>query len=127
VNTGDSDKLVVFGRVPQIGKLMQACDVVLLNYDPVVYRFIGSGISWEALACGVPVLAPLGTTVSRTLREYETGATFGSYNPDSLYQELDAMKATYADHLIRARKASEKFNSVHGTTKFVDQILAACA
>jgi glycosyltransferase involved in cell wall biosynthesis len=124
VESGNFDKLVVFGRVPHIGTLIQACDVVLLNYDPMYYRFSGSGIAWEALACGVPVLAPIGTTVSRTLKQYGAGATFCPHDPNSLFQELDAMKADYGRHYRRAQDASGKYKSVHGTARFVDQILA---
>lgn len=127
VDTRDSDRLRVLGHVPILGTLIQECDLVLLNYDPEVYRFSGSGIAWEALACGVPVLAPVGTTMSRLVRDYGAGATFCTHDPASMYEQLDAMRADYAKQARRAQQAAEAFKAAHGTAKLVDRVLALTA
>ena len=119
-----SKNLRVFNFVPSIGDLIQECDAVLLNYDPVFYRYSGSGIAWESIACGAPILAPAGTTVSRLIREYQTGATFCPNNPASMYRMLNTVRDDFPTYSENARQASATYKATHGTAKLVDKILS---
>lgn len=119
-----SKSLRVFNHVPVIGDLIQQCDAVLLNYDPVFYRFSGSGIAWESIACGVPFVAPAGTTVSRLIRDFQTGATFCPGDPASMYRVLNAVREDFATYSDKAQLAAAAYKTRHGTAKFVDKFLS---
>ena len=117
-----SQKVKVLGHVRSMGDLIRECDVTLLDYSPEVYRYSGSGIAWESLASGVPVLAPKGTTISRLLRQYNTGATFCATDRNAKFRVLQEMRDTYSDHLERAELARRQYREKHGTKRFADLI-----
>lgn len=118
-----STKLRVLGYVENMGNLFQNLDAVVLNYDADYYRYRGSGIAWESIASGVPVVAPAGTSISRLLRDYSCGATFVSGDLQSLERAILQMKHNFPEHLAKSSFASMRYLSSHGTAKFVDQIL----
>jgi hypothetical protein len=113
----------LMGHVENMGALIRQCDVTLLDYSPDFYRFSGSGIAWESLASGVPVLAPKGTATSRTLRAFDAGATFSATDQRAKFRVLEEMKRNYEQHLQRALVAQGKFRAKHGTSQFVDLML----
>ena len=112
----------VFGYVESMGSLIAQCDVTLLDYSSDIYRFSGSGIAWESLASGVPVLAPKGTSMSRMLRAYDTGATFCAAEPNSKFKALEAMRLDYKSHAARAHAAQQSFREKNGIKRFADLV-----
>ena len=120
----ENPNIEFFGHVESMGKLIKRCSIVLLNYDYDVYQTQGSGIAWEALASGVPILAPKGTSVGKLLRKFSCGEVFDSSNSESVYTMLILMQNNYKQYLIDAQKAKEKYHLKHGTRRFVDYILS---
>lgn len=108
--------------VEDFGALIRECNVTLLDYSPEVYRFSGSGIAWESIASGVPVIGPKGSTISRLLRRYDTGATFSPSDPMSKFEVLEDMRANYTSYLHRAALARQKYKERNGTERFVNLI-----
>lgn len=112
----------IFGYVESMGSLIAQCDVTLLDYSSEIYRFSGSGIAWESLASGVPVLAPKGTSMSSMLRAYDTGATFCAADPNFKFKALEAMRLDYKSHAARAHAAQQRFKEKNGIKRFVDLV-----
>lgn len=122
--TADANpKIKTRGYVPDMGALIRECGAVLLDYDPGMYRYSGSGIAWECIASGVPFLAPQGTTISRLVRTYGTGGVFCSAEPSSKFRLLETMRDGYSEYLRLAENARTIYQQRHGTARFVDYIL----
>ena len=125
VNAIDKNQNVqVMGYVQNIGDLITKCSVILLNYDTENYKATGSGIAWEALASGVPILAPAGTTMSKLIEKFSCGCIFDSNNTTSKYNELQFMKEKYKEYKKLAQLASIQYHLIHGTHRFVDFLLS---
>ncbi len=56
--------------------ILRKTDILLLPYDRALYKSRTSGIFAEAVACGVPVVVPSGTWMSRTLALRGAGSRY---------------------------------------------------
>ena len=124
---GSSGAVRYAAYVEDFGALIRECNVTLLDYSAEVYRFSGSGIAWESIASGVPVIGPKGSTISRLLRRYDTGATFSPSDPMSKFKVLEDMRANYSSYLYKAALARQKYKEVNGTERFVNLITKGLA
>jgi len=122
--TGRNPNIEIVGYVENIGEVVKRCSVVLLNYDVNVYQTIGSGIAWEALASGVPILAPQGTTMANLISQFSCGEVFNSTESKSIDSMLSLMQKNYQHYLDDSQKAQDKYHRIHGTTRFADYILS---
>lgn len=112
------------GYVAALPALINECDALLLDYDTEMYRRGGSGIAWEAIACGVPLIAPAGTTMSVLIDKYRCGIKFGQGDREGAFRALEKARENYGELAGNALRASENFRSLHGTARFVDYLLA---
>ena len=113
-----------YGYIDELPSLINECDALLLDYDTEMYRRGGSGIAWEAVACGVPLIVPDGTTMSMLVEHYRCGLKFGQDDAEAPFKALQEAKENYDELAGNVLQASEKFRSIHGTKKFVDFLLA---
>jgi glycosyltransferase involved in cell wall biosynthesis len=68
-----------------------AADIVLLPYQPHRYAARGSGIYAEAAACGVPMVVPRPTWMSRQIELGRTaGTSFDAFTVESIVDALSA-------------------------------------
>jgi len=118
----ENEQIKVFGYVDRIGDLITECDAILLDYDPNMYRFSGSGIGWETIASGVPLVAPRGTTTSKLMGKYNCGARFAASDPQSKYEALSFMRDNYADFAKRSQTARSRYHAENGVKRFVDSV-----
>jgi hypothetical protein len=119
---GPDDYIKIYGYVEDMTELIVKCDVVVLNYDPKNYRFSGSGIFWEALASAVPVLAPFGTTMSKMIREHESGLCFLPHNTSSIVAKLKVIRNNIETYRLHAKRAQQIYQASNSTVKLVDLI-----
>jgi Glycosyltransferase len=113
-----------YGYIDELPSLINECDALLLDYDTEMYRRGGSGIAWEAIASGVPLIVPNGTTMSMLVENYQCGLKFAQNDPEAPFRALQKARESYDELAGNALQASEKFRSIHGTKKFVDFMLA---
>lgn len=116
-------RLKIIGYVESIGDLIQECDVIFLDYDPNIYRFQGSGIAWEAIASGIPIIVPRGTSMSRWVHDYNCGETFCSSSEEIKFRCFKKIKEFYPEYAKACKSASEKYHRYHGTQRLVDRLL----
>jgi hypothetical protein len=121
----DSKKVVRVGYSDQFNEVLALCDAVLLNYDPVAYRFMGSGIAWEAAANGIPFLYSRGTAMSTMARHYGLGLSFAFANQNSIKNAM-AMYIDQRETIHKnARTMAKNIRSEHGLSMHLDQLLNA--
>jgi hypothetical protein len=113
-----------YGYIDELPSLINECDALLLDYDTEMYRRGGSGIAWEAIACGVPLIVPTGTTMSMLVEKYRCGLKFGQSDREGAFRALQKARENYVELAGNALLASKKFRSMHGTARFVDYLLA---
>jgi hypothetical protein len=105
--------------------LLTQCDLILCPYHHASYIAAYSAVVGEALALGVPLVVPAGTTLARTLGSYGwPGATFDGFDPASIaattlgaLSHLDVLR-------VRAREAAQNWRQTMGAERTVAGILA---
>lgn len=120
--SGGNSNIEVLGYVEDMSKLISKCSIVLLNYKVASYQHTGSGIAWGALASGVPILAPAGTTIANLMADYSCGEIFNSCEKNSIYLKLNEMKCDYSRYKRESMAAKERYGLKHGTIRFADHI-----
>lgn len=110
------------GYVEDLGALMRGCDLILLPYMPEHYRFRGSGILWEAIANGVPVLCPDKTALSENLKDLNIGSTFDEYSVKSIVNKVRECGDDYPRLISEAGKVAYTWGESHGVTKFIESL-----
>jgi glycosyltransferase involved in cell wall biosynthesis len=113
-----------YGYIDELPSIISECDALLLDYDTEMYRRGGSGIAWEAIACGVPLVVPAGTTMSMLVDKYQCGLKFGQSDREDTFRALQKARENYVELAGNALLASERFRSEHGTAKLIDYLLA---
>lgn len=116
--------LEVMGHVENLSDLISRCSLILLNYKKNSYRVTGSGIAWEALASGVPILAPQGTSIAKLIKQYTCGEVFDSDNNESLHSMITVMQENYPHYKRNSKLARDQYHRTHGTNLFIDFILS---
>lgn len=120
------DEAWVFDRLGQLGPrvatrrdvladadyldLLSRADLLLLPYDPDIYRSRGSGIVTEARRLGIPIVAPAQCAFARPAFDEGWGVTFSDYHADGL---ADAT----LEALGRLATLKARASKVAGTTK----------
>lgn len=115
----------IIGFVEDFRKELQSCSALLLNYDPASYATSTSGVAWEALASGTPVLYSRGTASADTFHKYNCGIAFDYGSVSQITASAVQLQASYSKHLSLARAAAKKVQLVHNVGRFVDHLAAS--
>jgi hypothetical protein len=113
------------GYVEDLNALVDEADLIVLPYDRDRYRNALSGIGAVGIACGVPVLAPAGTSIAARLGRYDTGLTYAETSPDAILVAIQSIGADYASFAERARRAAEAWAGTNGIARHADALLGA--
>jgi hypothetical protein len=106
--------------------LLRGAAIALFPYDPALYRRKSSGVLWEAISIGLPVVVPAGTWLENEARHWGAGhVTYGEGG-------ASAIAAAFAEALprietLRARsaEAGERYRAANGAAALIDQVAAA--
>lgn len=112
------------GYVDRFAEALRRCDLVVVPYDASVYRSQGSGVAWEAVASGVPVLAPAGTAAGSFVTLHGAGVTFGRSTAEDICRAVDEASARYREIAEAAHRASLGWLEAEGVDRFVDVLTA---
>ena len=108
--------------------LLQRSDVVVCPYMPDRFRAAYSAITAEAIASGIPLVVPEHTTLSRTMREFESGGeAFVEHEPASIAAAVGRLLDDFDLHVDRAAVAAERWSQTMGAERMVDAMLAKVA
>ncbi len=104
--------------------LFAGTDIVLCPYQPSRYLTAYSAIVAEALANGLPVVVPGGTSLSRFLADHGgAGIAFNDYTAQSISDATSTAILSYDALADRAFAAAEAWNSRDRKALLVDRIL----
>jgi glycosyltransferase involved in cell wall biosynthesis len=121
---GEAPGLQVLGFVDDITAAIAGCDLLVAPYPPERYRAMASGIVWEALSRGVPVVAPAGTAPGRLVEDAGAGRTFERHDADAVHAAIGQVRAQYAGIARAAHAASLRWPAQHGSARFVQTLLS---
>ncbi len=103
--------------------LLRGAGIALFPYDPVLYRRKSSGVLWEAISLGLPVVVPADTWLAHEARHW--GAGHVAYPAGG----AEAIAAAFAEALpgiaaLRARSAEAglRYRAANGAAALIDQV-----
>ena len=115
--------LTVLGYVPSLAREIARCDLVVVPYDPVTYRARESGIVWDAISSGVPVVVPAGTASSALVQSTGAGTTFPGSSAEQVYEAIKAAERDFDQISAAAFAACLKWRETRGVKHFVAAML----
>jgi hypothetical protein len=104
-------------------ELLASSDLMISTYDPAAYETKSSGVLWECISLGVPILVPDRTWLANEAREWNVG--YGAYSPysvDAICDGFAGMCAGIASLRERSQIAGDEFRRLNGPKSLVDQI-----
>ncbi|WP_374669975.1 glycosyltransferase family 4 protein [Ramlibacter sp.] len=116
-------RLQVLGYVDDLPAAMAGCDLVVAPYDPLAYRAMGSGVVWDAVSRGIPVVAPAGTAPGRWLAAHGAGVTFAAQEPAAILQAIATAREQHEGLRLGARSVAEAWAGQHGTQPFLAALM----
>jgi hypothetical protein len=106
--------------------LLSRSDLILCPYEPARFVASYSAVATEALANGIPVVVPAGTSLSRLLDTYGgPGTAFLTYDPAGIVTATRRALADFDGFAARAMVAAERWNATMGVRNMVSALLAA--
>jgi len=105
-------------------RVLQSCDVILLPYDPTMYRARGSGLFSEAILYGKPLVVTAGTAMEKAANRGECVAESCEFNSFSLARAMNQVCSHYAEFAKSARKAARKWRKRNNVGMFCKELLA---
>jgi glycosyltransferase involved in cell wall biosynthesis len=112
-----------YGYVADLPGLIGEADLVVLPYRAEHYRNRYSGICGTAIACGVPVLAPDGSSITDMLRRYGTGATFEQYSVPAITARISALRDDFSSLAASAYAAARRWASENGVARHTAELI----
>jgi glycosyltransferase involved in cell wall biosynthesis len=122
VNTKDRKGVHKIGHVDDLAEAMSICDAVVINYDLDYYRHMGSGIAWDALSAGVPVLCSRGIAAAKMLQKFGACELFSNGDMRSLNEGLQRTKANYARIITHTHEGRLRMMEEHGICQLISKI-----
>lgn len=105
--------------------LARGVGIALFPYDPVLYRRKSSGVLWEAISLGTPVVVPAGTWLENEARHWGAGhVAYADHSAASIADAFATALPRIGDLRAQSAAASARYRSVNGAAALVDQIAA---
>jgi hypothetical protein len=123
VNTPPMPRLTKLGYVPSVAEEISKCDLVVASNDPVAYRARGSGIVWDSIASGVPVIVPAGTEGGSLVESTGAGKLSASSSAEHVYRSILEARGDYGTIAKAAFEASRQWQVRNGISHFVSAML----
>lgn len=112
-------------RLPYIEDFAEAiarCDLIVWPSRPTAYRQSWSGVVSEAVASGVPVVAPEGCLPSELLTRMGCGVLFSAYNAEAVLAAVRRAAAAFPELRAQARQAAVAWRAQHGVDRLVQRL-----
>jgi glycosyltransferase involved in cell wall biosynthesis len=123
VRVENAPGLTILGYVPCLAEEIAKCDLVVSPLDPTAYRSMGSGIVWDAIASGVPVIVPSGTAPSLLVEETGAGKLTSAISVDAICDAIIDVQQNYEQISIAALEASRRWHTTQGVKLHVAAML----
>jgi hypothetical protein len=106
------------------GKLLDLSSLIVLPYQAERYTNAYSAVLSEAVARGIPVVVPQGTTMARLVKEYANcGTVFSEWTVSSVFAAINDALADFERLATRAVEAGRLWSEHYGPDKTLSAIL----
>jgi len=115
------------GRLPpaEYLDLLRRARLVLLPYDPVLARRKSSGVLWEAISLGRPVVVPAGTWLEEEARHWGAGhVAYGAQRCEDILAAMAEAAASLSALEARSAEAGARYRAANGAAALIDQLAA---
>jgi glycosyltransferase involved in cell wall biosynthesis len=116
--------LTRIGYVPDLAAEIAKCDLAVVPYEATAYRSKESGIVWDALASGVPVVAPHATAPGLRVLSCGAGKVFHFPTLDSIHRAIVEARADYQQIAAAAFRAGRTWRETQGIAKLAHALTA---
>ena len=105
--------------------LARGVDVALFPYDPALCRRKSSGVLWEAVSLGTPVVVPEGTWLENEARHWGAGHVASAGHDAAAIAEAFAAALPRIDALAaQSAEAGKRYRAANGAAALIDQVAA---
>ncbi len=99
--------------------------IALFPYDPALYRRKSSGVLWEAISLGLPVVVPAGTWLEHEARHWGAGhVAYAGGDTAAIGDAFDAALAGIDELEARSAEAGLRYRAANGGAALMDQVAA---
>ena len=103
--------------------LLGGARLVLLPYDPALARRKSSGVLWEAISLGIPVVVPAGTWLEHEARHWGAGhVTYAAQSPEAIAAAMAEAIAALPALAARSAEAGARYRACNGAAALIDQL-----
>jgi hypothetical protein len=103
--------------------LLRSADCMISTYDPRAYQGKSSGVLWECISLGIPLLVPAACWLAQEAHEWETGfRTYSPYDIEAICAAFGSMRSEIGALAAQSRSAAEKYRSCNGADALIEQI-----
>ncbi|MBW6398616.1 hypothetical protein KPL78_12195 [Roseomonas sp. HJA6] len=105
--------------------LARGVGIALFPYDPVLYRRKSSGVLWEAISLGTPVVVPAGTWLENEARHWGAGhVAYADHSAAAIADGFAAALPRIGELAARSAGASVRYRAANGAAALIDQVAA---
>lgn len=103
--------------------LLRSVGLAVFPYDPALYRRKSSGVLWEALSLGIPVVVPAGTWLENEARHWGAGhVAHAAHAPEAIAAAVAEALARLPDLAAASAVAAERYRAANGAAALLDQV-----
>lgn len=105
--------------------LTRSVGIALFPYDPALYRRKSSGVLWEAISLGTPVVVPADTWLESEARHWGAGhVAYAPHGVDAIAEAFAAALPRIGDLAAQSAEAAARYRVANGAAALMDQIAA---
>lgn len=115
------------GRLPPADYAALVCSagIALFPYDPALYRRKSSGVLWEAISLGTPVVVPAGTWLENEARHWGAGhVAYGTHSAEAIAEAFAAALPRIGELTAQSAMAAARYRAANGAAALIDQVAA---
>ncbi len=113
----DHPDVAVLGFVDDFPRALAACDLIVWPSDPQYYAARSSGVVWEAIASGRPLVVPSLCLPAQIALHAGAAAFFHQPTARSVLRGIDEAIATYPALARRATEQARRWQATEGTAR----------
>lgn len=104
-------------------RILDRCDLIVCPYYPPRFMVSYSAVCAEAVANGIPIVVPSGTSLERMCQAYGGGTSFRDWDVASVVAAVKLAVENFPALAERAYERAHAWPSSQGTANFVDALL----
>jgi hypothetical protein len=102
---------------------LESCDLVVAPYRWEKYVARGTGTMWQAMASGVPCVAPAGASVAGEMARAGSAVLFTELSPQGVFTAIKSARENYPAIASAAYRGADEWRERNGLRKFADAMI----